>query len=73
MKVYKDNDENIVKVGDILRSSFGIPPKVIESIVSEEDSKYYCTVINNKKIKPQKCTLDEFVSSFSDFWIKESV
>ena len=25
MKVYKDNDGNTVKVGDILRSSFGIP------------------------------------------------
>ncbi len=58
---YKDNDGNIVKVGDILRSSFGIPPNVIESIVSEDSGEYYCTVMNNKKIKPQKCTLDVFV------------
>lgn len=70
---YKDNDGNAVEVGDILRSSFGIPPIVIESIVSEESSEYYCTVMNNKKIKPQKCTLDEFVSSLGDFWIKESI
>ena len=66
---YKDNDGNIVKVGDILRSSFGIPPIVIESIVSEDSDEYYCTVMNNKKIKPQKCTLDKFVSNLGDFWV----
>ena len=66
---YKDNDGNIVKVGDILRSSFGIPPIVIESVVSEESGLYHCTVINNNKIKPQKCTLDEFISSLGDFWV----
>lgn len=66
---YKDNDGNIVKVGDILRSSFGIPPIVIESIVSEDSGEYYCTVMNNKKIKPQKYTLGEFVSSLGDFWV----
>ena len=49
---YKDNDGNTLKVGDTLRSSFGIPPKVIESIVSEEDSKYYCTVTDGN------CPLD---------------
>lgn len=70
---YKDNDGNTLKVGDTLRSSFGIPPKVIESIVSEEDSKYYCTVTNDKYITPQKCTLDEFIASLGDFWIKESI
>ena len=66
---YKDNDGNIVKVGDILRSSFGIPPIVLESKISEESGEYYCTVINKKKIKPQKYTLDEFVSSLGDFWV----
>lgn len=70
---YKDNDGNAVEVGDILRSSFGIPPIVLESKISEESGEYYCTVMNNKKIKPQKCTLDEFVSSLGDFWIKESI
>lgn len=48
---YKDNDGNTVKVGDILRSSFGITPIVIESVISEESDEYYCTVMNNKKIK----------------------
>lgn len=38
---YKDNDGNAVEVGDILRSSFGIPPIVLESKISEELGEYY--------------------------------
>lgn len=66
---FNDDDNKCCYEGDIIRSSYGIPGRVIESEVYFNKGQFMVRCINNKVISPQICTLNEFSMHLGQFWI----
>ena len=61
----KDSDGNIVKAGDTIYFSYGIPPIRVNAPVIKEKGKL---VALTPKHNPEKCTLIELKECVGQFW-----
>lgn len=64
----RDDDGDIVRAGDRLRSSYGIPPRRIEGVVVERNGRL---VVLTPGHSPAECTLREFAEHLGNFWIEK--
>lgn len=66
---FSDDDGKDCYEGDIVHSSYGIPGRVIESLVYFENGQFMTRCISDKVTSPQICSLSEFCMHLGQFWI----
>ena len=67
MKSLKDSNGVLVKAGDVIVSSYGIPPRRLEGKVIERDGKL---IVLTPDSNPKESTLHSFKYHLHEFWIK---
>ena len=68
MRLVRDEDDRIVKAGDVLVSSYGIPPRRLEGQVIERKGKL---IVLTPDSNPKECTLHAFQRHLGTFYVRE--
>lgn len=68
MRPVKDSDGNVVKPGDYIQFSYGIPPVGVRAKVIERDGRLIALTPGHN---PAECSVRSLKGHVGDFWISK--